>query len=95
MLSSKIKTLLTDGLDPYLEGKHNFNNPVEEVEALAKERAKICIGCRYFKTEPIEMFRVVDERIPELTNKSCGLCGCIESYKLRQSIKVCKKWANL
>lgn len=92
MLSSKIKTLLTDGLDPYVEGKRNFENPTPTFEELAKERTKTCTGCRYFKVEPIQMFRVIDERIPELSNMSCGLCGCIESYKLRQSIKKCSKW---
>lgn len=92
MLSSKIKTLLNDGFDPYIEGKHNFENPDPAVEELAKDRAKTCMGCRYFKVEPIPMFRVKDERIPELSNMSCGLCGCIESYKLRQSIKKCSKW---
>lgn len=92
MLSSKIKTLLLEGVEPYEVGKQNFDNPEPEVEALAKQRAITCIGCRYFKDEPIDFFRVTDERIPELSGKSCGKCGCIESYKLRQSISICKKW---
>lgn len=92
MLSSKVKTLIEDGIDPYLEGKHNFYNPTNETESLAKERYETCKGCRYFKLEPIPFLRVEDKRMPELSNMSCGLCGCIESYKLRQSIKKCKKW---
>ena len=92
MLSSKIITLLSDGVNPYLEGKMNFNTPIAEFERLAKERADICNGCRYFKKEPIPFLRIKDNRVPELTDMACGKCGCELAYKVRQNIKTCSKW---
>ena len=81
-------SLLKDGADPYLEGKKNFENNTD----ILKNNLDICKGCRYFKQEPIPDFRVLDKKYPELSGKSCGKCGCILSYKLRQDIKLCKKW---
>lgn len=95
MLNSSIRklaTLATDGMEPYEVGKHNFDNPLPEFEALAALRAITCMGCRYFRREPIEQFRVVDARTPELSEMMCGKCGCELSYKTRQDIKVCSKW---
>lgn len=92
MLSSKIKTIIKDGLDPYFEGKRNFEHPNPEMELLAAERAKTCVGCRYFKKEPIGFLRITDHNVPELSDMSCGKCGCLSPYKNRQSIKPCKKW---
>jgi len=97
MLNSSIRkaiTIASDGIDPYIEGKKNFDTPLFCVEVLAKLRAETCMGCRYFKKEPIESFRVIDIRIPELSEMMCGKCGCELSLKSRQSIKVCKKWAE-
>lgn len=94
MLLSKIKTLAQDGLDPFIKGKRNFDNQVDEIESLAKERAETCKGCRYFKDEPIQWLRVEDKSILELSGKSCGKCGCVLSYKTRQSIKTCSKWSK-
>lgn len=92
MLSSKIKTILTQGIDPFLEGKHNFEKPKHEIELLAKERAITCLGCRYYKDEPIDFLRVKDDKITELSGKSCGKCGCVLPYKTRQSKSICKRW---
>lgn len=99
MLNSKISsavkkagTLISDGVDPYIAGKNNFELVNIEAEQIAKERAKLCGGCRYFKKEPIKDFQVVDVRIPELSEMMCGRCGCTLSYKTRQSIQVCAKW---
>lgn len=92
MLGSKIKTILTDGTAPLREGMYNYNNPQAEIELLAKERAKACTGCRYFKKEPIDFLRVKDQRIRELSEMSCGKCGCLLPYKTRQSIKPCSRW---
>lgn len=88
----KINTLLNVGIDPYKEGKRNFDNPIIEVEELAKLRLFDCINCPKFVDEPIDFLRVVDERIPELSNKMCDGCGCTLSYKLRQSIEKCELW---
>lgn len=94
MLLSKVKTLISDGVDPYIEGKRNFEKPVAELENLAADRATICKGCRYFKQEPIPFLRVVDTLTPELSEMACGKCGCELSYKTRQNIKICSKWKS-
>lgn len=91
-LKNKIFTLAVDGLEPYEQGKANFEHPTPCIEKLAKERAETCKACPFFKTEPIESFQVVDSRIPELSKMYCEECGCISSYKLRQSIEVCDRW---
>lgn len=90
--SGKALTLAEDGIEPFLEGKYNFENEYTEVEKLAKSRKEICIDCEMYEDEPLESCQVNDERIPELTNKMCGDCLCILSYKLRQSQTKCKKW---
>lgn len=88
MLKEKIKTVLQDGLEPYLEGKRNHESPTPEMEALAAKRLEVCKGCRYYKDEPIPWLRVED-------GKSCGKCGCILAYKVRQNLKKCKRWGEL
>jgi hypothetical protein len=87
---TKGQTILSDGLAPYEEGKKNFIAR----SVIPDKNIDICKGCRYFKTEPIEAFRVEDKDYPELSGKSCGKCGCILSYKLRQTIKPCSKWQS-
>lgn len=88
----KASTILRDGIDPYLEGKKNFKNENKEVENLAIERSKVCRSCPSFKKEPIKEFRILDPRIPILSNRYCEDCGCVLSYKTRQSIQKCKLW---
>lgn len=90
----KMVSLVTNGTEPLEEGLKNFRNPVLEIERLAENRMHECSGCEFFQTEPIEMFRVIDKRIPELSNMYCEECGCTLSYKLRQSIIKCKKWSE-
>lgn len=85
----KIKSLSKHGLDPIKEGMHNFKNPTDEVENLAKERLK---KCNCLVDEPISWLRVEDKRIPELSNKMCGECECTAAYLFRQNIKICKQW---
>lgn len=94
MLGSKLITIFADGLDPYTQGKENFKNKLPEIEELASKRLEVCKGCRYFKDEPIHFFHVTDNNLPDVTGKSCGKCGCILSYKLRQSLKPCSKWSK-
>lgn len=88
----KFKSILKDGLEPFKEGKKNFENPKAEIEALARERLEVCRGCPLFKKEPISFFRVKDERIKEFSEMMCADCGCELPYKSRQSITICKKW---
>ena len=86
---------MTNGIDPLHEGFDNFNNSVNEIEQLAKERKDICVTCPMFVDEPIEFLQVEDKRIPELSNKICDGCGCTLSYKTRQSKTICEKWQKL
>lgn len=88
----KIVSLVKNGIDPLAEGMNNFNHPNIDVEILAKERMKTCIGCPMYQIEPIQMFRIKDKSIPELSDMFCDSCGCTLSYKLRQSIETCNKW---
>jgi len=89
---SKFQTILKQGLDPYKEGKKNFKSGSVAWDEKAKERLKICLGCEHFNKEPISFLRIKDERIPEISGKMCGDCGCELPYKLRQSISLCEKW---
>lgn len=86
------KSVLKSGIDPFKEGRKNFLRPKEEIEKLAKERINICGGCDEFLDESVDLFKVNDKRTPEATEKYCGDCGCILSYKIRQNIDTCKKW---
>ena len=59
----------------------------------AKERFENhCKGCEFNIKEPIEDMRVKDLIIPELSNRQCGYCGCVLSYKIRQNVKKCDYW---
>lgn len=91
-VKGKISTLIEVGEEPFFEGKFNFENENIDIELLASERKEICLSCNDYEDEPIESCQVTDKNIPELTNKMCGDCFCILSYKLRQSIIKCKKW---
>lgn len=88
----KIQSVLKNGVDPVMEGIHNFKNENKCVEKLAKERLKTCLKCPYYVNEPIDFLKVKDNRMPELTNKMCGECFCTLSYKLRQSTIKCERW---
>lgn len=93
MRAKKIVQGLAKGLDPFKEGRRNFLRPNEETESLAKERFENhCKGCEHLEDETVDLFKVTDKSIPGATEKYCGDCGCILSYKIRQNIEICKKW---
>lgn len=80
-------------LKAIISGMTNFFVGSKKADEVAKDRLEnSCSGCEFFKTDPIESERVEDKRIPQLSGKICGACGCTLSYKLRQSIKPCKHW---
>lgn len=85
-------TISKNGIDPFIEGKFNFDNPSLEFENLAKKRTFVCVSCPMFINEPIDFLQVEDKRIPEISKKMCNDCGCTLSYKLRQNIQKCIKW---
>jgi hypothetical protein len=89
---SKGKTILKEGFEPVEEGVFHYHNINEDVEAIARERIETCIGCPFFKKEPVDFLRVKDERIIEASEMYCEDCGCTLPYKIRQTIKTCDKW---
>ena len=91
-INKAVKTIIKSGIDPFLDGKKNFENQSEEMEELARKRLQTCLECVHFKDEPIEVFKVKDENLPEASGKYCEDCGCVLSFKLRQSIQPCEKW---
>lgn len=94
-LFKKIKSISKNGFTPIQEGKNNFENPKEDVERKAQARAKACDTCENKTHEPIDVFRIYDPRIKEISNKMCGEdsgCGCALPYLLRQDKKICTKW---
>lgn len=88
----KINSVIENGFDPISEGVLNFNTPKPEIEDLAKERLNKCLGCPLFVREPIPVFRVKDHNLNAASGKMCDDCGCVISYKIRQSKTVCKYW---
>ena len=91
-INKAVKTIIKSGIDPFLDGKKNFENQSEEMEELARKRLQFCLECVHFKDEPIQVFKVKDENLPEASGKYCEDCGCVLSFKLRQSIQPCEKW---
>lgn len=88
----KIVSLVTNGIDPIIEGVHNFRVINKDVEILAKIRSITCGNCEMCIDEPIQFLAVEDKRIESISGKFCDDCGCTLSYKLRQSITKCRKW---
>lgn len=77
----------------FAQGVYNFKTKNKEAKELAEKRyIEKCSSCVFFKEEPITFLRITDEEIPELSNMQCADCGCVLSYKLRQSKKNCKLW---
>ena len=79
-------------LKPIYIGMLNFWTGNKPAEATAKNRLQICKRCEFFVEEKNELLKIKDSKIPQLTNKQCGDCGCVLSFKLRQSENLCKKW---
>lgn len=88
----KVKTITKHGIKPIVQGERNYNLNDIDIELKALERSEVCKGCELFIEEPIEMFRVKEERIPTIKNMMCNDCGCESTYLLRQDLKICSKW---
>ena len=80
---------LTEHLKTYLA-----QNRCALIEKLAQQRIETCKGCEFFKDEKIDFLKVDDKHLPEASGKFCEDCGCIISYKLRQTSKLCPKWGE-
>lgn len=93
-IKKKATTLIAHGLEPYAEGKRNYKANVPEIEELALKRLEMIkkSGCKNFMEEPIDFFKVTDERIPELSGMMCGDCGCGVPYLIRQDLTKCNCW---
>ncbi|MGE8528509.1 hypothetical protein [Chryseobacterium rhizosphaerae] len=71
----------------------NFKTDNKKAFELAEKRFENhCKSCKFSIEEPIPELRVDDKQIQELSGRTCGECGCILSYKLRQSVKKCSRW---
>lgn len=88
----KVKTITKHGVKPIVQGEKNYRLNDIDIELKALERSEICNDCIEFVKEPIEPFKVKDERIKKLSKMMCSDCGCASPYLLRQDLKVCSKW---
>lgn len=88
----KVKSVKKHGIKPIIQGEKNYRLNDIDIELKALERAEVCKGCYLFEKEPIEAFKVKDERIKKLSKMMCSDCGCASAYLLRQDLKVCSKW---
>lgn len=96
-LFKKVKAIASNGAQPITEGKDNYNLNNPKIEADALRRAEVCKGCENIEEEPIDIFKIADERIPILNNKMCGGkegCGCALPFLSRQYLKICSKWGE-
>ena len=86
----KVRTLISDGLEPLEVGMANYllNDP--DIEALALKRYKLSKGS--IEKEPISFLKIKDERIAELSEMMVSDCGCAAPYFYRQSIEKLKEW---
>lgn len=76
-----------------IQGVTNFHLGIKSAENKARERYENhCKQCQYNIEEKVPSLQVEDKAIPELTNRQCGACGCVLSYKLRQYLKPCEFW---
>ncbi|WP_159430247.1 hypothetical protein [Cruoricaptor ignavus] len=80
-------------LKAVIVGIRNFLSHSERWNLIAEDRLEnFCADCDFFVDEKIASERVADRDIPGLSGKSCGDCGCVLSFKLRQSVKPCRFW---
>jgi len=80
-------------LKPIYFGLLNFYTNNKTAKELAKKRYfENCKKCINFVDEENDLLKIEDKEIQQLSNKKCNLCGCVASYKLRQSIKKCELW---
>lgn len=93
-IESGIGKVLNLDLEAKKESENNIKNRKENIEKLAFERSKICATCEHNEIEPIKSERVIDEVLPDLSNRMCGKCFCPLPKLLRQNKKKCKlkKW---
>ena len=80
-------------LKAILKGWENYIFTDSEVEAKAKERAKICAGCPMAKMSTYPQL-MKDYTLKDVEGMVCGVCGCPLSTLLRQDEKKCElnKW---
>ena len=72
-------------------GMSNFYLGLKNSEAIERFENH-CKSCEFNIQEPLEEMKVKDSTVPQLSGRQCGLCGCVLSFKIRQSIKKCQYW---
>lgn len=70
-------------------GWYNYLNPQDEIEKIAKERAKHCNSCPERKKETY--LRFIKDDIKTAKGHLCKLCGCPLSMKVRSLKSNCPK----
>ena len=77
-----------------IQGFKNYNFPDEEVERIAKERARICAGCEFADHNHPFKLMLEDGRTENIKGLGCQICHCLLSAKVRQFLQSCplKKW---
>lgn len=80
-------------LKAILKGWENYIFTDPEIEAKAKERAKICANCPMAKNGTYPQL-MKDYTLKDVEGMVCGVCGCPLSTLLRQDEKKCElnKW---
>ena len=79
-------------IDDILNGWQNFMSKSEVTEAMAKERAKNCLGCDSNIKSKLLIF--VKDELKEVEGRKCNECQCPLSAKIRSVNEQCdlKKW---
>ena len=70
-----------------LNGWQNFLSKSEVSEALAKQRAQICLNCPHNKEGKVLAF--IKDDLKEIESHYCDLCKCPLSAKLRSENEKC------
>lgn len=80
-------------LKAILKGWENYIFTDPEIEAKAKERAKICAGCPMAKMGTYQKL-MPDYSLQDVKGMKCNMCDCPLSTLLRQDEKKCElnKW---
>lgn len=70
-----------------------INLATGQLETKSEDFAYICKTCPGRIDETDDSLAVKDPDFDFLSGKMCGACGgCVLSYKVRQSLKLCDKW---
>lgn len=70
-----------------IQGWKNYLSKDEQVEKLALERVKNCIGCKH--NVKSKVFSWVNDDVKEINASVCDLCSCPLAMKVRSKNEKC------